>query len=108
MIIYFLDHFPNRISIWNFTVDLKEESTDFLHTLDVAQLNSAVFDTHLHLWTTSSCCAFWKVLYLDILSHSQGETLLGKPNRSEKLGSSEIPFSIFFDFVLTLGETKYK
>lgn len=48
------------------------------------------------------------MLYLDILSHSQGETLLGKPNRSEKLGSSEIPFSIFFDFVLTLGETKYK
>merc|ERR1712117_895734 len=38
----------------------------------------------------------------------QGETLLGKPTKTEKLGNSEIPFSIFFDYLLSLGETKYR
>jgi len=45
---------------------------------------------------------------LGVESANPGETLLGKPNRTETLGNSEIPFSIFFDFVLTLGETKYR
>merc|ERR1719320_155098 len=46
--------------------------------------------------------------YISQLHLRKGETLLGKPTRSEKLGNSEIPYSIFFDYLLTLGETKYK
>jgi len=34
--------------------------------------------------------------------------LLGEPDRVEKIGTTEIPYSIFLDYVLNLGETRYK
>ena len=45
-------------------------------------------------------------LYIHI--STQGGTVLGEPNRVESIGETEIPYSIFFDFVLTLGENNYR
>merc|ERR1712001_294245 len=37
-----------------------------------------------------------------------GETLLGEPDRVEKIGTTEIPYPIFLDYILNLGETRYR
>jgi len=34
--------------------------------------------------------------------------LLGEPDRVEKIGTTEIPYPIFLDYILNLGETRYK
>jgi len=34
--------------------------------------------------------------------------LLGEPDRVEKIGTTEIPYQIFLEYVLNLGETRYK
>merc|ERR1712080_137180 len=39
---------------------------------------------------------------------NQGGTALGKPDRVEHLGETQIPYSVFLDYLLSLGETKYK
>merc|ERR1711899_357975 len=43
-----------------------------------------------------------------VLPFSGGETLLGEPDRVEKIGTTEIPYQIFLEFILNLGETRYK
>ena len=38
----------------------------------------------------------------------QGGFVLGEPHRTECLGETQLPYSVFLDFVLSLGDTKYK
>merc|ERR1712243_182034 len=38
----------------------------------------------------------------------QGGTGLGDPDRIENLGETQLPYSVFLDFVLSLGENKFK
>ena len=38
----------------------------------------------------------------------QGGFVLGEPERIESLGETQLPYSVFLDFVLSLGDTKYK
>ena len=38
----------------------------------------------------------------------QGGTVLGSPDRVESVGVTQIPYSIFLDYILSLGETKFK
>ena len=47
-------------------------------------------------------------IYIYIFDIFQCETLLGEPDRVEKIGSTEIPYPIFLDYLLNLGETRYK
>ena len=38
----------------------------------------------------------------------QGSTIYGEPKRVEHMGDTEIPYSIFFDFVLSLSENAFR
>merc|ERR1712089_20863 len=40
--------------------------------------------------------------------YNQGGTGLGDPDRIENLGETQLPYSVFLDFVLSLGENKFK
>jgi len=37
-----------------------------------------------------------------------GSTGLGEPDRIEKLGETQLPYSVFLDYLLTIGENKFK
>ena len=39
---------------------------------------------------------------------SQGGFVLGEPQRIESLGETQLPYSVFLDFILSLGDSKYK
>ena len=43
-----------------------------------------------------------------MINVSQGGFVLGEPERIESLGETQLPYSVFLDFVLSLGDTKYK
>ena len=38
----------------------------------------------------------------------QGGSVLGQPSRVETLGETQLPYSVFLDYVLTLGENKFR
>ena len=38
----------------------------------------------------------------------QGGFVLGEPQRIESLGETQLPYSVFLDFILSLGDSKYK
>ena len=40
--------------------------------------------------------------------HFQRGTIYGEPKRFEHMGDTEIPYSIFFDFVLSLSENAFR
>ena len=40
--------------------------------------------------------------------NSQGASVLGHPKRVETLGETQLPYSVFLDFVLSLGENKFR
>ena len=61
-----------------------------------------MYNVHLLI---SSATTYVYVYIFDIF---QCETLLGEPDRVEKIGSTEIPYPIFLDYLLNLGETRYK
>ena len=46
--------------------------------------------------------------YLFPLFFFQKATIHGEPKRVEHMGDTEIPYSIFFDFILTLSENSYR
>ena len=38
----------------------------------------------------------------------QGGSVLGQPSRVETLGETQLPYSVFLDYVLSLGENKFR
>ena len=38
----------------------------------------------------------------------QGETILGEPDQILKLGRTELPYSVFLEYIFALGESTYK
>ena len=38
----------------------------------------------------------------------QGGCVLGDPHKVESIGDTQLPYSVFLDYVLSLGDSKYK
>jgi len=43
-----------------------------------------------------------------VVSVMPGTSILGEPVRKEKLGETQLPYSVFLDYVLSLGENKFR
>ena len=48
--------------------------------------------------------------YLSVIRNVnfQGASVLGQPSRVERLGETQLPYSVFLDYVLSLGENKFR
>lgn len=45
---------------------------------------------------------------LSISQNCQGQTVLGPPDKTESVGETEISYSLFLDFILTLADTTFR
>jgi len=43
-----------------------------------------------------------------VVSVIPGASVLGQPSRVERLGETQLPYSVFLDYVLSLGENKFR
>lgn len=46
--------------------------------------------------------------FLKYVLSFQGETILGEPDQILKLGRTELPYSVFLEYIFALGESTYK
>ena len=38
----------------------------------------------------------------------QSSSVLGQPERKENIGETQLPYSVFLDYIVSLAETKFK
>ena len=49
-----------------------------------------------------------KKIGLKLLYFFQGGSVLGEPQKIESLGETQLPYSVFLDYILSIGDTKFK